>query len=241
LIIVYPADIAVVKTNIIKVLKGQTISPYEYRLITKTGQTRWIMETTTLIDFKGKRAILGNSMDITEQKEVKETLQELDTLKASILDAVPQAIVGLQSRIIKFANATVEDVFGWRPEELIGRSVTLFYRNEKEAEEIGRYFYTTLTTQRTFVSEFYCRHKNGDDLLCKMRASRIGDILTEDRRIVITYEDVTEQRKAERELANSQEQLRNLSMHLQSVREKRAAESPGRSTMSLVNRLLLSS
>lgn len=218
--IVYPADRAVVKRNIIKVLKGETISPYEYRLITKTGQTRWIMETATLIDFKGKGAIIGNSMDITEQKEVKETLQELDTLKASILDAVPQAIVGLQNRIIKFANAAVEDVFGWRPEELIEKSVTLFYRNEKEAEEIGRYFYTTLATQRTFVSEFYCRHKNGDDLLCKMKASRIGDILTEDRRIVITYEDVTEQRKAERELANSQEQLRNLSMHLQSVREK---------------------
>lgn len=218
--IVHPDDRAIVKRNITQVSKGQTISPYEYRLITKTGQTRWIMETATLINFKTKKAILGNSMDITEQKEVKETLQELDSLKASILDAAPQAIVGLHNRIIKFANAAVEDVFGWRPDELIGRSVTLFYRNEREAEEIGRYFYTTLTNQRTFVSEFYCRHKNGDDLLCKMRASRIGDILTGDRRIVITYEDVTEQRKAERELANSQEQLRNLSMHLQSVREK---------------------
>lgn len=218
--IVHPDDRAIVKRNITQVSKRQTISPYEYRLITKTGQTRWIMETATLINFKTKKAILGNSMDITEQKEVKETLQELDSLKASILDAAPQAIVGLHNRIIKFANAAVEDVFGWRPDELIGRSVTLFYRNEREAEEIGRYFYTTLTNQRTFVSEFYCRHKNGDDLLCKMRASRIGDILTGDRRIVITYEDVTEQRKAERELANSQEQLRNLSMHLQSVREK---------------------
>jgi len=218
--IVHPDDRAIVKRNITQVSKGQTISPYEYRLITKTGQTRWIMETATLINFKTKKAILGNSMDITEQKEVKETLQELDSLKASILDAAPQAIVGLHNRIIKFANAAVEDVFGWRPDELIGRSVTLFYRNEREAEEIGRYFYATLTSQRTFVSEFYCRHKNGDDLLCKMRASRIGDILTGDRRIVITYEDVTEQRKAERELANSQEQLRNLSMHLQSVREK---------------------
>lgn len=218
--IVHPDDRAIVKRNITQVSKGQTISPYEYRLITKTGQTRWIMETATLINFKTKKAILGNSMDITEQKEVKETLQELDSLKASILDAAPQAIVGLHNRIIKFANAAVEDVFGWRPDELLGRSVTLFYRNEREAEEIGRYFYTTLTNQRTFVSEFYCRHKNGDDLLCKMRASRIGDILTGDRRIVITYEDVTEQRKAERELANSQEQLRNLSMHLQSVREK---------------------
>ena len=52
-----------------------------------------------------------------------------------------------------------------------------------------------------------------------MRSARIGDELKQ-RRIVITYEDITEQRMAEQELANSREKLRNLSIHLQSVREK---------------------
>ncbi len=128
--------------------------------------------------------------------------------------------MGLQDRKINFANAAVEEVFGWHPEDLIGKSVTLFYRNEKEAEEIGSYFYTTLEHQRTFVAEFNCRRKDGRDILCRMRSSRIGDRLTKGRRIVITYEDITEQRRAEKELASSREQLRNLSVYLQSVREK---------------------
>ena len=133
------------------------------------------METVMPIVFEGEKAVLCNCMDITEQKEAKESLQELDALKASILEAIPQAVVGLQNRRINFANDAVEEVFGWRPEDLIGKSVTLFYRTEKEADEIGRYFYTTLKHQRTFVKEFYCRHKDGRDILCRMRSSRIGE------------------------------------------------------------------
>ena len=220
--IVHPADRKKVLKGAVDMLKGARVSPYGYRLLTKQGQVRMIMETVTPIIFKGKEAVLGNFVDVTEQKEAKESLKELDALKASILDAIPQAVVGLENRRINFANTAVEEVFGWRPEELIGKSVTLFYRNEKEADEIGRYFYSTLQRQRTFVAEFPCRHKDGRDLLCRMRSSRIGSRLKE-RRIVITYEDITEQRRAEVELANSREQLRNLSIHLQSVREKESA------------------
>lgn len=75
-----------------------------------------------------------------KKKELAESLRELDALKASILDAIPQAIVGLENRCINFANNGVEEVFGWQPEDLIGKSVTVFYRNDKEADEIGRYF-----------------------------------------------------------------------------------------------------
>jgi PAS domain S-box-containing protein len=218
--IVHHADRVTAVKNAINMLKGVRVSPYKYRLVTKQGQIRWIMETVMPIIFKGRRAVLGNCIDITVQKEAKESLQELDALKASILDAIPQAVVGLQNRRINFANAAVEEVFGWQPEDLIGKGVTLFYRSDKEANEIGRYFYTTLKHQRTFVKEFPCRNKDGRDILCRMRSSRIGGKLTKERRIVVTYEDITEQRRAEEELANSREQLRNLSIYLQSVREK---------------------
>lgn len=217
--LVHPDDRETVTRDAIHMLKGLRLAPYEYRLITKQGQIKWIMETVTPINFKGQRAVLGNAMDITEHKEAKVSLQELDALKSSILDAIPQAVVGLENRRINFANTAVEEVFGWRPEELIGKSVTLFYRNDKEADEIGRHFYSGLEHQRTYAAEFKCRRKDGRDILCRMRSARIGDVL-KDRRIVITYEDITEQRRAEEELANSREQLRDLSIYLQSVREK---------------------
>jgi diguanylate cyclase (GGDEF)-like protein len=53
-------------------LRGELITPYEFRVITKQGQTRWIMETVTHISYEGKRAILGNSMNITDRKQMEE-------------------------------------------------------------------------------------------------------------------------------------------------------------------------
>ncbi|MEN6476085.1 MAG: PAS domain S-box protein [Syntrophaceae bacterium] len=170
--------------------------------------------------------ILNTSPDIQdiplnrpEHRSTHERLQELAALESSILDAIPQAIVGLHKRRIIFANNAVKDTFGWHRKELVGQSVTVFYRNKKEASQIARYFYTTLKRQRTFVVEFPCRRKDGADILCRMRAARIGDKLIEGR-IVITYEDITEQKRAAQELERSREQLRSLSAHLQSVREK---------------------
>jgi PAS domain S-box-containing protein len=153
------------------------------------------------------------------QGEARERFQEIAAIESSILDAIPQAIVGLHKRRIIFANNAVKDTFGWDREDLIGRNVSVFYRNEKESKEIARYFYSTLRRQRTFVNEFRCRRKDGKDILCRMRAARIGDKLVE-KRIVITYEDITEKRRSEEELERSREQLRNLSVYLQSVREK---------------------
>lgn len=216
---ILPEDRQKAAKNAIKMLKGERFSPYEFRIVTGDGRVKWIMETVMSITFKGRRAILGNSMDLTERKEAGRRLEELEALESSILDAIPQAIVGLHERRINFANNAVVTIFGWRREELIGKSIRIIYRNEKDADTIAGLFYSALERQRTFTTEFPCRRKDGREILCRMKASRIGERLRE-RRIVITYEDITEQKKAEEELEWSRQELRDLSAHLQSVREK---------------------
>ena len=217
--IIHPADRKMARKNAIRMLKGQRFSPYEFRILTKDGRVRWILETVKSIQYQGQRAVLGNSMNTTEQKEARSRLEELEALESSILDAIPHAVIGLHNRLFIFANNAVERVFGWRPEELIGKNVRLLYRNEADYDEIARLFYTALETQRTFSTEFPARRKDGREILCTMKASRIGETLRE-RRIVVTYEDITEQKRAQQELETSREQLRNLSLHLQSIREE---------------------
>lgn len=203
----------------IMMLKEQRFSPYEFRIVTKDGRIKWIMETVMSIKFKGKRAILGNSMDVTERKEASRRLEDLEALESSILDAIPQAVVGLHERKINFANHAVKIIFGWHREELIGKSITMIYRNEEEADKIGDIFYSSLERQRTYETEFPCLRKDRQEILCRMKASRIGEKLRE-KRIVVTYEDITAEKKAQEELERSRQDLRNLSVHLQSVREE---------------------
>jgi len=217
--LIHPVDRVPARKNAIRMLKGQRFSPYEFRIITSDGRTKWILESVTSIHYGGRPAVLGNSMNITEQKEARTRLEELEALESSILDAIPHAVIGLHNRVFNFANNAVKAVFGWRPEELIGKNSRILYRSDKEYEEIADLFYNALVKQRTFHTEFPCRRKDGLDIICMVRASRIGETLRE-RRIVVTYEDITERIQAEKELEHSRQELRNLSAHQQTVREE---------------------
>ncbi|MBW2023560.1 MAG: PAS domain S-box protein [Deltaproteobacteria bacterium] len=57
-------------------LKSGQCTPYEFRILTKQGKIRWIMESVVSVDFQGRKATLGNFMDITERKKAQEALEE---------------------------------------------------------------------------------------------------------------------------------------------------------------------
>lgn len=76
--IVVPDDRETVRKKAIEMLKKEQSSPpYEFRVSTKEGRIRWIMETVTSIQFQGRRATLGNFMDITMRKEAEKVKTSL--------------------------------------------------------------------------------------------------------------------------------------------------------------------
>jgi len=74
-LIVHPEDREKVKNNAREMIAGNRVSPYEFRILTKKGGIRWIMETVTPIHYEGKPAILGNSMEISEKKQYEEDIR----------------------------------------------------------------------------------------------------------------------------------------------------------------------
>ncbi|MFA5109904.1 MAG: PAS domain S-box protein [Desulfobaccales bacterium] len=80
-----------VRENAVRMLKRESISPFEYRIITKSGDTRWIMETITSTRYEGRRAALGHAMDVTESHWSMEELRKSETrlrhLAAELLTA----------------------------------------------------------------------------------------------------------------------------------------------------------
>jgi PAS domain S-box-containing protein len=74
--LVYPDDRERVRDSAIKILRGESVKPYKYRIIDKEGQIRWLLESVSSIQYQGKRAILGHAMDITEQELAEEKLEE---------------------------------------------------------------------------------------------------------------------------------------------------------------------
>ena len=216
---VYPDDRQQMRESAIKMLKGQRSTPFAFRALTKNGAIRWITETVASISYHGRRAVMANYMDITEQIESRKRLEELEALEASILEAMPNAVISLQNRRIIFANDGVESVFGWKAKDLIGQPSRVLYRSDKDYDDVAKYFYTIMEKKRTAMMEFPCRRKNGQDIECAISAARIGKYLNE-KNIVVIYEDITERKQAKNELEQSREELRKLTVHLQSIREK---------------------
>jgi PAS domain S-box-containing protein len=61
-----------VKKNCIDMLKAKRLFPYEFCITDKNGNTRWILETATSIQYKSDRAALCYFMDISKGKQMEE-------------------------------------------------------------------------------------------------------------------------------------------------------------------------
>lgn len=85
LLLVHPDQKKNMKGMASKRLKGKSVpQQYEVQRITKDGKTIWCEMMATLIQYKGKPAIMGNVIDITERKlaevAIKESEEQLRNL-----------------------------------------------------------------------------------------------------------------------------------------------------------------
>jgi len=75
--IVYPEDRDFVRLHAANMLKGKQSLPYQYRIITRDGSLKWVLETVASIEYNGRPAAMGNFMDINNLKQTEEKLRFL--------------------------------------------------------------------------------------------------------------------------------------------------------------------
>ncbi len=88
---VHPEDRGRVRQSALSMLKGESSEPYEYRIIDREGNVKWLMEVVAAIHFGGKPAVLGSTMDITRRIHMEE---EEDKLKTQLIQAQKMEAIG---------------------------------------------------------------------------------------------------------------------------------------------------
>ena len=113
--LIVPEDKERVRENTIKMLKGERILPYQFRVTHKNGSIKWIMESVVTIRYSGRWATLGNFIDITERNQAEEALQAERNKLQSLIDAMTDAfnIIDRDYNVI-YQNKLAKRLFGDR-------------------------------------------------------------------------------------------------------------------------------
>jgi PAS domain S-box-containing protein len=224
-ILVHPEDSERVRQNARAMLLGEMSSPYEFRIITKQGETRWIMETVTSIFHEGRPAILGNSMNITERRCMEEALRENQSRLAGIVTFLPDATLAIdkEMRIIIW-NKAIEEMTGVPAAEMIGKgdyAYTIPFYGEARPQLMDLVFldrmeiasrYPNITREGdSLTAEAFCKALyNNKGAWVFAKASPLHDQFGKIIGAIESIRDITERKRAEEALSKSEGRLHAL-------------------------------
>ncbi len=121
--IVHPDHSELVKSHGEAGLNGETATRhYEFKILTKDGETRWVSFSTCLIDQGGQPTGLGSAFDITAHKAAEEALFLEKELAQVTLKSLGDAVVttDLEGRV-RSLNPAGESLTGWTEAEAQGQ------------------------------------------------------------------------------------------------------------------------
>jgi PAS domain S-box-containing protein len=163
-----------------------------------------------LLDASGQAyGILGIYMDVTRLKQVEDTLRKNEAHLQTLFDAAAEFIfvIDPEGEILR-ANRNVYEQSGYKPDEVIGSNIKKLF--SEESKDICDCNFPGLRERgynRAEV-EFIC--KDGDVIQMECSASAIPDENGEFRSFLIIQRDVTERKRAETELAISEQRFRTI-------------------------------
>jgi len=186
--------------------KGEQIS-YEEDLELPGRGHRYYLTTLTPIknnlgEFTG---IAGSSVDITKRKVAEIELKKSEAIQAKMVSNIGDVIVIIDRELNNsYKSPNIERLFGWKPEELIGKNVLVLVHTDDKVK-VSQYINQILKAPNsTATFEIRYQHKDGNYRWIKFTATNLLKD-PEIQGILGNYHDITETKKSERELKNQQE------------------------------------
>ncbi|WP_254216970.1 chemotaxis protein CheB [Synechococcus sp. CCY 9618] len=99
----------------------------QYRITTRDGLRRWVLETGKVLNEEMDRYVVGTLSDVTAEHRVEEHSRDLGLLLETLISSQSFAMVVLDAsqRVVK-VNGTLCQLIGFEPDSLVGSPASLF-------------------------------------------------------------------------------------------------------------------
>jgi two-component system cell cycle sensor histidine kinase/response regulator CckA len=183
-------------------LSGRPMPPhYEFRGVCKNGSVRWLEASTSRLLYKGEPAVQAVFIDITERKQVEETLRQSEEKYRTILETIEDGYYEVDlAGDFTFFNDSACRILGYSRKELMGMN-NRQYTDEENARKLYEAFNKVyLTGKPTKEFDWEVIRKDGTKRIGEVSISLIKD--REGRPVGFRgiARDVTQRKQAEEAL-----------------------------------------
>ncbi len=189
------------------------ITNYQYRIIDKSGEIRWVDNYSTTIEYMGKPADLVTVLDITNRKKAEQELKESEEKYRSLFEnmntgfAYHEVLVNDDNKPIDYryieANSQFEKLTGLKVSDIIGKTVTEILPGTENdpADWIGKFGNVGLTGVPLNVEDY------SEPL---DRWYKVSGYSPKKGFFAVTFSDITDRKRAEKKIKESEEKYRHL-------------------------------
>lgn len=189
-----------------RVVAGERVTDYEYALRTASGEVVEVIGAVEPIGLGDQQCLMFIAQDVTARKQAERRLRQSESTLQSVFRGMHDALIvaDIATRRLVQANDAAGRLLGYAPDELLQLRVDDLHPPEHLAAVLAG-FAEQSATESARAESLPVRRKDGSVMLADLSTART--VLEGRPCLVGVFHDVTEQRKAEGLLRQSEANL----------------------------------
>ncbi len=220
--IVHPDHRELVKKRGIRRITGDsTIPNYEFKILTKTNQTKWLEFSANHTLYMGQKAAIGTAFDITDRKNMElklmQNIVQIEDEKQKSLEiesqfrvymeqnTAPMLALDVATKSFVFSNEAARKMYGYSTEEFL--NLTAYDIQTLTKDDVDMKMKQALENF-AYNYEFVHKKKNGERISVDVHVSKVvhNQMIT----FVLIIHDKTEELRNKSQLKQSHDTYQNI-------------------------------
>lgn len=200
---VHPEDMDSTLNAVAALSKQEAILNFTNRYRHKDGSYRWIEWRS----HPSHNSIYAVARDITERKEMEQTLKKNETLLRGVFEMDPTGVCLTVNKTFILVNKKFCEITGYSESELLGKTTQILYQDEKNYLSIRELLYSHFKNNKSEKIETLWIRKDGKPINISLSINAINPSDYSAGTISVVT-DITEQKKIQNEFLQSEEKFR---------------------------------